>query len=425
MKRVLFISVLVLFSWLNVWAQHFDEWFSSGTMRVDYIFAGNNESTDVYLSKIVKEPYWGGSKTNLIDTFAYGDYIFEIRNADSDDLIFSRGFCTLFREWQNTREAELISKAFPNSLRFPYPLRAIKLAIFLRKKDQTLEKIYSLDISPDNPQIEEAKSLGYKTAVIQEYGSPDKNIDIAIIAEGYKKKEMRKFRKDAENLMRDFFSTEPFSMYKNKFNVRLIYSYSIDSGTDIPGEGIWKKTAVNSRFYTFGIERYLTSSDYWRISEIAACVPYDQIMILVNSEKYGGGGIFNAYSMTSSNNPSSPGVLIHEFGHSFAGLGDEYYTSDVAYEGFYNPDYEPWEANLTSLKDFGKKWEDMIQPGVPVPTPVENKYTDTIGVFEGGGYVAKGIFRPQINCRMKTNSADEFCGVCKRALVRMIRFYSD
>ncbi len=425
MNRLIISLSIILFGLLNIYAEDFDTWFSSGTMRVDYILAGDKKNTQVFLSKIIHEPFWGGSRNKLIDTFEYGDYIFEIRNADSGKLLYSRGFCTLFREWQTTSEAENYYKAFPNSLRFPYPVSTVNLDIFIRRSNHSLDKIFSISIDPENPQIEKINSCKYKYSVLQEYGSPDKMIDIAIIAEGYTKKEMKKFRKDAKDIMEYFFSVEPFSTFKNRFNVSLIHSHSLESGTDIPGEGVWRSTIADSRFHTFGSERYLTTSEYWKINDIVACVPYDQILILVNSDKYGGGGIFNSYSITSSNNPATPGVLVHEFGHSFAGLGDEYYTSDVAYEGFYNLNYEPWEPNLTTLKEFRKKWEDMVLPGIPVPTPNEDKYSDVTGVFEGGGYVARGIFRPEINCRMKSNSADEFCRVCKRAIENMIRFYSE
>jgi hypothetical protein len=197
---------------------------------------------------------------------------------------------------------------------------------------------------------------------------------------------------------------------------------SEDAGADIPGAGIWKNTLVNSSFYTFDSERYLTTLDFWKVKDIAALAPYDQIYILVNTEKYGGGGIYNHYNLTSTGNQHSSTVFIHEFGHGFAGLGDEYYTSDVSYTDFYSPEIEPWEPNLTTLVNFSEKWENLLIPGTPVPTPESPEYINTTGVFEGGGYVAKGVYRPAVNCRMKSNNSEHFCQVCEKTIEQMILF---
>ena len=198
---------------------------------------------------------------------------------------------------------------------------------------------------------------------------------------------------------------------------------SAESGTDIPGEGIYKNTAFNSTFYTFDIDRYLTTSDMKSIYDAAASVPWDHLYILVNSEKYGGGGFYNFLSVCTSDNYLTKEVFVHEFGHGFAGLGDEYYSSAVAYEEFYNLEIEPWEPNLTTLVDFGEKWRDMLKNSTPVPTPRETKYKKTVGVFEGGGYLDKGMYSPYIDCRMKSNNAGEFCPVCIRAIKQAIDFH--
>jgi len=404
---------------------NFNEWFSEGAMRVDFVLAGDASVTNCYLSKILSEPYWGGSLTNLLDTLYYGDYYFTVQDNETGKLLYSRGFSALFSEWQTTSEADILQKAFPNSVRFPYPVKSVILEIFRRLKTQSLERIFTCVINPGDPEIERITLPVLKTRSLMISGPPGNSVDIVIIPEGYSKKEMNKFIKDAGRLTSHLLSVEPFATHREKFNIRLVYAESAESGTDIPGEGIWKNTIINSNFYTFGSERYLTSSDFWKISDLAASVPYDQIIILVNTDKYGGGGIYNFYSICSSDHPASPGVLVHEFGHAFTGLGDEYYTSDVAYEGFYAIQYEPWEPNLTTMINFDKKWKDMVPEGVPVPTPVKKEYLNTIGAFEGGGYSAKNIFRPQIECIMKSNSGPAFCGVCHRATERMIFFYTD
>ena len=215
-----------------------------------------------------------------------------------------------------------------------------------------------------------------------------------------------------------------FKENKNKFNVLAIEAISEESGTDFPGENIWKNTVVNSNFYTFNSDRYLTTSDIKSMRNIASLVPYDNIIVLVNSKTYGGGGIYNFFSVVSSDNMFSEYVNVHEFGHAFAGLGDEYYDSDVAVENYYSFEKEPWEPNISNLKNFATKWKDLIEKDIPVPTPATEKYFKKVGAFEGAGYSAKGLYRPAYDCTMKSVSVNNFCPVCKRAIQQMIDYYS-
>jgi hypothetical protein len=180
---------------------------------------------------------------------------------------------------------------------------------------------------------------------------------------------------------------------------------------------------LNSSFYTFGTDRYLTTQDIKSVNDFAALVPHDNIIVLINSSKYGGGGVYNYYSGTTAGHVSSGKVFIHEFGHGFAGLGDEYYTSDVAYDEFYPLTVEPWEPNITTRVNFDSKWKSMIASETPVPTPAEDRYKNVTGLFEGGGYSAKGIWRPEMDCRMKSNGPKGYCSVCREAVRKMIEFY--
>lgn len=403
----------------------FEEYFSSGAMRIDFVLTGDAESTNIFLQRIIREPFWGGRKTNLNDTLNYGNYFFSVTDIEDDNLIFSGSFSTLFCEWQTTAEAQTVQKTFSNSIRIPYPLRPVNIDIFIRKKDQSLAMIKNIKVDPADSMIKKISLPAYKIQHLGSGGLPENSVDIAILAEGYTKKEKRKFINDAKRLTEYMFSIAPFSNFRNVFNLNLVFSVSSESGTDIPSEGIWRNTVFNSNFCTFDIERYLTVFDYWKICDIASCVPYDQIIILVNSDRYGGGGIYNFYSICTSNHKASFDVFVHEFGHAFAGLGDEYYTSDVTYENFYDTEHEPWEPNLTTMKNFERKWKDMVQKGIPVPTPNDEKYSEIVGAFEGGGYVPKGIYRPQLNCRMKDNSANDFCKVCQRAIERMISLQTE
>jgi hypothetical protein len=266
----------------------------------------------------------------------------------------------------------------------------------------------SIFCDPGNP-------YQFETVDLEINGPVADKVDILFLAEGYTAGEMDKFMEDAERSAGYIFSEEPFKSMRKNFNVRAVKSDSRDSGTDIPGDGIWKNTVINSSFYTFGIERYMTTMDYKSVCDVAAGAPYDQIYILVNTDKYGGGGIYNHYSISAADNFQSRAVVIHEFGHAFGGLADEYYNSAVAYNDYFPLEVEPWNPNLTTLVDFPSKWEHMVAEEVPVPTPAQDANKEIVGVYEGGGYVAKGVYRPMMDCRMHTNDAS-FCPVCSAAL---------
>jgi len=280
-------------------------------------------------------------------------------------------------------------------------------------------------IDPQNYFIQPSPGLKYSVDNIRLSGDPEHSVDIVFVPEGYTQSQMGEFKADVLRLTDSLFAVKPFSTYAKSFNLYAIMAPSEEEGTDIPGADIWKNTLVNSSFYTFDSERYLTTLDFWKVRDVAALAPYDQIFILVNTSKYGGGGIFNHYSLTSSDNELSAKVFIHEFGHGFAGLGDEYYTSDVSYSDFYSTETEPWEPNLTTLVDFTVKWEKMLKSGTPVPTPATSEYINITGVFEGGGYAAKGIYRPAYDCRMKSNKPDKFCEVCENSVEKMILFLTE
>lgn len=402
---------------------NFDGYFIPKTLRVDYILAGDATHTGVYLSQMKQEPFWGGSRENLIDTFGYGEFEARVKDLETEKLIYSRGFCTLFQEWQTTDEAKKLSRGFYQTTTVPFPKHPVSFDLFKRNKEGTFAPLYSLEIDPDDYFIIRENPKFYEVTKIVDSGDPSVNVDIAFVAEGYKKEEMDKFREDVKRVSEYLLNTSPFDQYRNKFNIWAVGSVSEDSGPDIPGEGIYNNTVVNSGYFTFDVARYLTTYDVKSTRDIAANVPYDQIYVLINSPRYGGGGIFNHYTACTSDHELTPEVLTHEFGHGFAGLGDEYYSSGVAYEDFYPLDREPWEPNLTTLKDFDSKWKDMIEKNVPVPTPPDSVYFDEVGVFEGGGYAAKGVYRPFYNCRMKSNVAQGFCPVCRRAIKQMIEFY--
>lgn len=422
MKKIIFLSLLAL----GIAAQaQFKDHFRNKTLRIDYIHSGSAETEHYAFDTLYAEKYWGGSKTNLIDAFDYGNYKFEVYDAATNELLYSRGYSSLFREYQATPEADSVSRAFEETVVFPYPKNAVNVVFYSRNKDLSWDKEFIQPVDPGTRKIRNNKQKKFRKSKVHYAGKPNVKLDIVIIAEGYAAGEMDKFEQDCERFKGYILEAEPYRSNQDKINIWAVRSISEESGTDLPGEDIFRNTIVGTNFYTFGSERYLTTKEMQHVRDVAANAPYDQIFILVNHEKYGGGGIYNFYSLGTSDNPAGDFLFQHEFGHAFAGLGDEYYSSEVAVEDFYPLDVEPWEPNLTTLIDFGSKWENMVSRLTPVPTPATEEYENTVGVYEGGGYVASGVFRPYIDCTMKSVKYDAFCPVCKRAIQQMIDFYSE
>ena len=420
-----FIFLFLMFPALCNSQIKFDDFFLNQSMRFDFLLGGDSGEERVYPEQIKKEPFWGGSKKNLVDPFNYGNYRFRIFDEKSGSVIFCKGFSTLFEEWQSTAEAKTTDKTFYQTAIFPFPKNKIRLEIDSRQRDGSFKTIYQTAINPDNYFILNEKPAEFETFSILNNGAPENKVDIVILAEGYTAAEMQKFKDDAKRVSGYLFDSEPFKSEKEKFNVSAVLTPSLESGTDIPGENIYKNTCFNSTFYTFDVSRYLTTSDMKPILDAAANVAYDQIYVLVNTTRYGGGGFYNFVSVCTADNELTSEVFLHEFGHGFAGLGDEYYNSQVAYEDFYNLKVEPWEPNLTTLVNFDSKWKNMIAESVEIPTPRKPEYNSTVGVFEGGGYMSKGIYSPFIDCRMKSNTPKKFCPVCTESIKKVIRFYTE
>ena len=419
MKTIL----IFLFTSITLFSQvNFDDYFKDQTLRVDYFHTGDSLHDSYSIDQLKEEPYWGGSKTNLIDTFNYGRYEVKVFDQELNKLIYSHTYSTLFDEWQTTDEAKHTVKTFNETVTMPYPKVKIRIEFYSRDRTNVLHKKFEYNVDPDNYFISPERHLEYPSFEVVHNGDPAEKVDIVMLPEGYTKDEMDEFKADCKKFAGYLFKVSPYSENKDKFNIWGVEAPSLEEGTDIPERGIWKKTLMNTQFYTFDLERYLMTSDYKSVRDLAANAPYDQIYILVNSDKYGGGAIYNYYSVCINNNIFSEYVFSHEFGHGFAFLADEYYTSDVAYNDFYPLDVEPLEPNITTLVDFDSKWKDMVDQDTPIPTPDTAEYADKVGVFEGGGYVAKGIYRPMEDCSMKTATVNNFCPVCKRAIQRMIDF---
>jgi len=404
----------------------FDDFFVNKTLRIDYFLAGNNNEENVYFRDMMEEPYYGGPHNNMVSLMNTGTYRYCLIDSASGKLLFAKGFCSLFQEWKGTHEAKEIRRAFPMVAVMPFPKKTVNFVIEKRSYETgTFERMFAMNIRPDNYFIRKDSIHRYKVEKLKDSGEPANSVDIAFMAEGYTENEMPKFLEDARLMCDYFMSVEPYSNFSNCFNFYAILSPSDESGISIPGKEIYVNTDIHSAFYTFEMDRYLTSSDTKAIYDIAANVPYDAIFVLINSKRYGGGGFYNHYCEGTVDNQESRVVAVHEFGHSFAGLADEYYNAEVTYSDFYNLKVEPWEPNITTDVDFESKWKALIPAGVPVPTPREAKYKDVTGMFEGGGYLSKGMYSPAMDCRMKSNEAKEFCPVCQQAITKMILYYTE
>ena len=410
----------------NIVKVDFNTWFMPKTLRVDYLLAGNNEVETAYFSQMKEEPNYGGPQNQLIDPFSYGTYRYLLKDSVSGKIIFTKGFSTLFQEWRATEEAKKIQRAFPMTAVMPFPKNTVKFIIERRSnKTNEFEKFFERYIDPTDYFILKESVPALKFTMIRNSGKPAGNVDIALISEGYTAMEMDKFRADAKRISDYIMSVSPYTEFAGKFNFYAIEAPSAESGVTIPGKDIYVSTNIHSSFYTFNMDRYLTSFDTKSMYDIAAVVPYDLIFVLVNSKRYGGGGFYNHYGEGTVDHQLSEIVAVHEFGHQFAGLADEYYTSEITYSDFYNLKFEPWEPNITTNVDFKSKWAYMVTPGTPIPTPRTDKFKESVGMFEGGGYVAKGVYSPVMDCRMKSNEAPGFCPACKEAIRKMIKFYTE
>jgi len=419
--KYFWIILFVLIS-LSIKAD-FNDFFKAKSLRIDYFHSGNSETEYYFLDEARIEPYWGGSLVNLVDTFNYGNYYFKVFDKESDSLIYSRGYSSLFSEWQTTAEAARINKSFSETITCPLPIHKAFVVFYSRNKKGDFIEKFRYHYDPEDYFITPERNLEYPAFDSYISGAPDTCVDIVILPDGYTQAEMGTFINDCKQFSEVLFKFEPYARYHDKFNIRGVWAASPEQGSDIPADSVWKKTILNTSFYTFDSERYCMTYDNKSVRDLAANAPYDQIYILVNSNKYGGGAIYNFYSVSVNSNIHAPKIFVHEFGHGFAGLGDEYYNSEVAYSDFYSPDVEPWEPNLTTLVNFNSKWKDLISDTIPVPTPAESKYRKVIGVFEGGGYAAEDVYRPAMDCLMNTFNGNVFCDVCKGSIEKMILFY--
>ena len=449
------------------WESHFND----KTMRVDYFHTGGKGDEIVALDRIVSDGPWPGSRTRLVDDSNLGKYLVEVIDRRDNSVIYSRGFATIYGEWETTDEAKDNHRTFHESLRFPWPKHEVQVVLKKRDNANSFHELWSTVIDPASRFVNKAdlKPAGKVWSVFKN-GEPSQKVDLVVLGDGYSAADMEKFHNDVKRLVAKLFDTEPFKSRKSDFNVWAIDLPSAQSGIHRPRTRDDRRSALSVEYNAFDSERYVLDFDNRTLRDIASAAPYDFIEVLVNEKQYGGGGIFNFQATAAVDTGFAEYVFVHEFGHHFAGLGDEYYTSDVAYEtgGAEHP--EPWEPNLTAMHDPAQlKWGDLVEKGTPLPTPwnkdefekfsresqkirrelrasgapeseidkhfrheqeVEtkmlgsNQYAGKVGAFEGAGYEAKGLYRPEADCIMFTRDEVGFCRVCRRAIERIIDQYS-
>ncbi|CAN5418292.1 IgA Peptidase M64 [soil metagenome] len=452
----------------------YDQHFANDTMRVDLFHTGGPTSGETLaLDRVVNDGSWPGSRTQLVDDTNLGPYLFEVHDTASGTLVYSRGFASVYGEWETTAEAKVAHRTFHESLRFPWPKQPVSVAVRKRQRDNTFgAPIWTTEVDPHSRFGNWAPRPHQQGRVwsVFENGPPSRKVDLLLIADGYTAAEMPKFHADAKRLVDALFREEPFRSRRGDFNVRALDLPSPESGVHRPNAGVFRRTPISTEYNIFDSERYVLTLDNRALRDAASAAPYEFIEILVNDRTYGGGGIFNDQATTSVDSAFAEYVFVHEFGHHFAALADEYYTSDVAYETGTPEKLEPWEPNITALRDPATlKWRDLVTPRTPLPTPWDKdafeqhsagiqerrreirkrnapeeemealfrrqqEYEETflaamehsskVGAFEGAGYEARGLYRPEADCIMFTRNPVGFCAVCRRAIGRLIDFYS-
>lgn len=422
-------------------ATAFDAVFRDATLRVDYYRSGTARETTLSIGRLIVEDRWAGPRRSLVCPVDAGPYRVSVVSRPTGTLLYRASYASLFWEWRTVPEAKRIRRTFPESVSVPMPRQAADVVFEARDRAGAFRESARWPVDPEGLDLYHQPRAAHEVTTLVENGPPETTLDLAIVAEGYRATEMGRFRADAKRLMERVFRVEPFRSLERRFNIHLVAAPSRESGVDMPAEKRFPRTALECTFRGLGIDRYIVTNDQHRVRDVASAVPHDLIAILVNSERYGGGGIYRYYLTCTARHPQSAFVFQHEFGHLCAGLADEYYASSVTYENIFPDGMEPWEPNITRQTDRARlKWRDLVKPATPIPTPWRKARYDTtgdprerrailekdpafgeVGAFEGAGYSSTGIYRPSLSCTMFSSSSKGYCAVCRAALATEIR----
>ena len=425
-KRITTILLVLLCGFGVAQAQHFDDYFIDKTLRINYLHIGNKNIEQLQIDHFTLVDHWNGTRSQLVEPYQYGDLLIEVIDQASKKLVFSRSYSGLFTEYRTTERGETEIARMEECVNIPMPKQPVQVRFtsFDRYRKATVLKDTVLD--PANLPVQAAKKE-YAVMNLHKGNTPDKAIDILFIPDGYAKKDAKTLRYDMKRFAKYVMNCTPYKENRSTVNIRAIKGYSEESGITQPQNNFYVKTLLNCTYNALYLDRYLMCLGVWNLHEVADDAPYDAIIIICNSDKYGGGGIYNFYCTVYNHGEYPDYVVVHEMGHLIGGLADEYYTSDVSVQDFYPAGVEPTEPNLTTLVDFDSKWADLVEPGTPIPTrPVTKNHPDynRVGAYEGGGYVAKGVYRQRSNCTMNSIIYNDFCPVCRRALEQVIQYYS-
>ena len=423
LKRLIPVLAVAAAMPASISAARFEKAFNDSTLRLDYIVGGDARQASIMLHGMSKQDGWAGRRVNLsrVPYTGYGQVI--VADAETGDTIYAHSFSTLFSEWQMTEEASGAAHAFQNSFLVPLPKKEAIITTSLLNSRHEPSAVITHRFSPDDILIAKKTAPAHPYKYIHKGNDPEKAIDVVFLAEGYTADETEKFYDHAAQAVEAMFRHEPFASRTGDFNFIAVASPSVDSGVSVPKDNEWRSTAFGSHYSTFYSDRYLTTPNVFDVHDALVGVPYEHIIILANSPVYGGGGVYNSYTLTTTGNSNFAPVVVHEFGHSFGGLADEYFYETDVMNDTYPTDVEPWEPNITTLKEFDVKWPALLAKGTPVPTPADKMDKYPLGVFEGAAYSFKGVYRATDDCRMRTNECPEFCPVCREALSHLIDFY--
>lgn len=417
--------------------------FDDATLRLDYILGGNATRQDVYFAGAYRTERWAGRRRHMEQPLLRGNGQIAVADSATGRLLYAESFSTLFQEWTTSyAEARTLSRAFEHTALVPWPRHSVRITLTLTDAHGRETARLAHYVSPSDILIRPLPTTSCPVVELHRGDSLWAACDLTIVAEGYAEHETDRFLADARAAADTLLSYEPFASHRTQFNIRAVCAPSADSGVSIPRLGQWRRTAVGAHYDTFHTDRYLTTLHSHHLHDLMAGVPTEHVLILVNGEDYGGGGVYNMQTILPARNAFFTELLVHEFAHAFAGLGDEYFYDDMD-EPAYFADTEPWEPNLTTLRDFGAKWADLLPPGTPIPTPTDSlETTDSemrrrwasftpaqramlsqrVGVYEGAGYSSHGVYRPAQECMMKILQCRDFCPVCRRAIERTIEY---
>jgi len=421
-----FILVILLAPFASAQTINFQDYFEDATMRIDYFHTANSTDDEIAVDQIYINDIWAGNPKKLLAPTENGRYTIKVIDIASNKLIYSRHYLDIVFEYKGTDAAkEGRKRTYHQSALIPCPKQQVLFTIERRDKHNILYPVFTKTIDPNDINIKrEPASPMDNSFTIVKNGHPHDFVDLVFVAEGYQNQEFDKFKKDTQHFVEYLFTVEPFAMTKQKFNIYGVFRASAQSGVDIPTEGIYKNTVVDASYNTLGAAVYCTVFDNKAMRDIAGKVPYDHLIVLANSAKYGGGGFYNSYCLFTSDNKRSEEIFTHEFGHSFAGLADEYISEDY-FDVYYTRGIEPLEPNITAyLNPNHIKWADLLTPGVHLPTPAEEKCNNTVGLFEGAGYTRTGMYRSCLHCVMGAGGLD-YCKACQDAIKNVIKYYSN